>query len=97
MSKYSNEYFRQKVEEVHQGRVKTDETCIYNGCFAQVRVICPEHKYFDIVASKLLNGRGCQKCGRQRTINSKQLNNEKFIKKARAIHGDKFDYSKVDY
>ena len=71
--------------------------CIYNGCFAQVQVKCPEHGYFDIVASKLLNGRGCQKCGRQRTINSKQLNNEKFIKKARAIHGDKFDYSKVNY
>lgn len=60
-------------------------------------VICPEHSYFDIVASKLLSGRGCQKCGRARTINSRQLTNDKFIKKARAVHGDKFDYSMVQY
>jgi very-short-patch-repair endonuclease len=39
-----------------------------------------------------LRGRGCYECS-----GHKLLGNEKFIEKAKNVHGDKYDYSKVNY
>ena len=39
-----------------------------------------------------MRGHGCQECG-----GSKRKTTEKFVKQAKEIHGDKFDYSQVEY
>ena len=39
-----------------------------------------------------MNGDGCPKCAR-----NAQHTTESFIRKAKQIHGDKYDYSKVEY
>lgn len=41
----------------------------------------------------LLNGHGCPKCGKPHSKYTVQ----DFIEKARRVHGDKYDYSKVEY
>jgi len=51
-------------------------------------ITCPKHGNFQRRADSHLKGRGCEKC-----IKDKDL--EKFLKKAKEIHGDKYDYSKV--
>ena len=58
----------------------------------KVCIICPKHGEFLQKPSSHLQGRGCQKCG-----GSSLLTKKEFIKKARKVHGDKYDYSKVEY
>jgi hypothetical protein len=42
-------------------------------------------------------GSGCKQCGLLKVSISKKSNNDKFINNAKLIHGDKYDYSKVEY
>jgi hypothetical protein len=53
---------------------------------------CLKHGFFQQLIYDHLNGHGCNKCG-----GSFKSNTEEFICKARLIHGDKYDYSKVVY
>lgn len=58
-----------------------------------INIICNKHQYtFSQRIIHHLNGHGCPICngGRKRTT-------EMFIIKAKSIHGDRYDYSKVEY
>lgn len=44
-----------------------------------------------------MHGYGCNECGREKTLESHKKSTEEFIAKAKEIHGDKYDYSKVHY
>ncbi len=57
-----------------------------------VKIICPEHGEFWQRAKVHYRGYGCPICG-----GSKRLTNEEFIAKAKLIHENKYDYSKVEY
>lgn len=70
----------------------------YKGIYEDVLIICKKHGAFTISAHKHINSkRGCQKCGRERMARSQSLTTSEFIAKAREIHGNKYDYSKVEY
>ena len=58
----------------------------------KVCIICPIHGEFWQAPSKHLSHCGCPKCG-----NTIKRTKEDFIREARTIHGDKYDYSKVEY
>lgn len=83
--------FIEKAKKIHGDRYDYSKT-VYNGCFENVKIICPEHGEFIQQATIHLQGCGCPMC-----VNNKKYTNEEFIKKAEAIHGDKYDYSKVIY
>ena len=59
----------------------------------KVKIICKKHGPFETYPCTHLKGAGgCKMCsGRQ------DINTEKFIKLSRGIHGNKYDYSKVNY
>lgn len=59
----------------------------------KVKIKCPEHGIFEQTPNKHLNGHGCFKCG----ISNKKLDILEFIEKSKNIHGNKYDYSKVEY
>ena len=63
----------------------------------KVCVICPEHGEFFATPANLLKGRGCPKCAQLKRGATQRLSKNDFITKAREIHGDKYDYSKVKY
>ena len=63
----------------------------------KITVICKVHGPFKQDASGHLCGRGCPKCGDERIAESQRQTVESFIVRARAVHGDKFDYTQVDY
>lgn len=63
----------------------------YINARTKVCIICPEHGEFTILPINHLNGQGCPKCA------GKSMDTELFISKARETHGDKYDYSKVEY
>jgi len=58
----------------------------------KVTIICPEHGEFNQAPAKHLAGDGCPACS-----GHQQLSTKEFIEKARKLHGDKYDYSKVVY
>lgn len=63
----------------------------YTGVNEKVCIICPEHGEFWQTPSNHLQGRGCPKCiGRNRTA-------DELIEEFKKVHGDKYDYSKVDF
>ena len=62
-----------------------------------VKIICPKHGEFYQKPSYHIHGNGCPKCGDERTSNAHRKTKEEFIEKAREVHGDKYDYSKVNY
>ena len=47
--------------------------------------------------SHLRSGRGCKICSKEAKIAKSASTTEEFIAKAKAIHGEKYDYSKVMY
>ena len=63
----------------------------WNGYRRKVTIICPEHGEFEQSPLSHLRTAGCSKCS------GKYLDREYFIDKARVIHGDRYDYSKVDF
>lgn len=65
---------------------------IYENSKTPVEIICPEHGSFMQTPNKHLAGQGCPKC-----CSNYADTKESFIKKARLVHGQLYDYSKVDY
>ena len=64
----------------------------YKRMDVKVKIICPIHGEFEITPDRHLRSKfGCPFCG------LKQGTKESFIQKAKEIHGDKYDYSLVDY
>lgn len=85
---YTKEKFIEKATQVHGGKYDYSKVD-YKGYNEDVCIICPEHGEFWQTPHKHLTTRGCFKCPYNNTTN--------FIEKARKIHGDKYDYSKVNY
>lgn len=57
-----------------------------------VTIICPDHGEFLQRIGPHAHGHGCQEC-----TNSRPITLEEFLKRAKKKHGDKFNYSKVNY
>jgi very-short-patch-repair endonuclease len=55
-------------------------------------IICPIHGDFEQTPNGHLSGRRCTIC-----YSCHKLNTHEFIEKSRKIHGDRYDYSKVEY
>lgn len=69
----------------------------YKGVNVEVDILCPIHGVFKQKPSCHLSGRGCPECGKRKISESLRSTTSKFIESACLIHGDKYDYSKVDY
>ena len=63
----------------------------------KVCIICPEHGEFWQRPNNHLNGRGCPECANESNGERCRSTKEEFIIKARKVHDDKYDYSKVEY
>ena len=94
----TTESFIQKAHEVHESKYDYSKV-EYKGIFEKVCIICPEHgEFWQTPNNHLNNKRGCPKCGVKAVWDKRgRITTESFIQKARNIHGDKYDYSKVEY
>lgn len=68
----------------------------FNKMHDKVCIICPDHGEFWQTPSKHLLGQGCPVC-RYDCNAARALSKEEFIKRAIEIHGDKYDYSEVQF
>lgn len=69
----------------------------YNGKDVPVIIICPEHGEFLQTPHDHLSGNGCPKCGLLKRAQKRRSNTEKFVARAKEIHGDTYDYSETEY
>lgn len=96
----SNEQFIKECKQIYDEKYSYIPT-EYKNSETKVTITCHIHGEFSILPKHFLNGYGCQKCRNKKVVkkvNKKdKLNNETFIIKARDIHGNKYDYSKVNY
>jgi hypothetical protein len=88
----SQDQFIRQAQVTHGGRYLYDKTQ-YATAASMVTITCPRHGDWIQRAGSHLQGNGCAECHRE----SKLLPLDEFIEKAKAIHGDNYDYSKVDY
>jgi len=94
--KLTTEEFIQKAKQVHGD--KYDYSLVdYKGAKIKVKIICPKHGIFEQIPDNHVVGRGCNKCGNINSSNKQSLTIKKFIQKAKQVHGNKYDYSLVDY
>jgi hypothetical protein len=70
----------------------------YSACSAKVTITCPRHGPFQQKAGHHVNsGSGCPSCATLTTAEGKMASTADFIRKAIAVHGDKYDYSGAEY
>lgn len=63
----------------------------------KVEIVCKRHGSFWQRPYEHWKGKGCNKCGVEQRTEKRTFTLEEFIKKAREIHGTRYDYSQVKY
>jgi|688.fasta_scaffold63135_2 very-short-patch-repair endonuclease/predicted RNA-binding Zn-ribbon protein involved in translation (DUF1610 family) len=91
--KYTTERFIQKATEMH-GDKYDYSLANYINSKIPMKIICKEHGIFETTAQSHIrkNPAGCPKCS-----HTSKNDTEGFIKKSKEVHGNKYDYSLVDY
>jgi len=80
--------FLTKSKEVHGDRYDYSKV-EYVSAFKKVTIICPVHGEFNQIPNNHRKGMGCNKCGR------KIVDLKTVLERFRKVHGDTYDYSKV--
>jgi len=95
-TRYTKEDFIRVATEKHNN--KYDYSLVdYVNSQGKIKIICPVHGVFEQKANNHMNGLGCRLCANEENAKRQTKSAEEFIKKAREVHGDKYDYSKVVY
>jgi ribosomal protein L36 len=82
--------FIEQSNKIHNNKYDYSKTK-YVDSRIEVIIICPEHGEFKQKPRNHLPGHGCPKCA------GKNQTTKEFIKKAKKIHGNRYDYSKTEY
>ena len=85
------ELFISKANNIHKNRYDYSKVNYINAK-TKITIICREHGEFQQTPSNHLCNYNCQKCA-----NNYKLDTRSFIEKAKVIHNNKYDYSKVNY
>ncbi len=89
--KLTTEEFIEKAIAVHVDRY--DYSLVdYGGNQIKIKIVCKKHGIFEQRPADHLFGQGCDVCG-----GTHKLTTEQFIEMAITVHGDKYDYSLVEY
>lgn len=83
--------FITKAKKIHNDKYDYSKVNYINAK-TKIIIICKYHGEFEQTPSNHLSNFNCQKCA-----NNLKLNTTMFIEKAKQIHGDKYDYTKVNY
>jgi very-short-patch-repair endonuclease/phage FluMu protein Com len=92
----SLESFIERAVKTHGDRYAYSDVK-YENRHKKIDIICKEHGKFSQTPSDHIEGSGCPKCGILDRIKIKTFSLSEFIKRAKDVHGDIYDYSKVKY
>lgn len=93
---FNLEKFIEKCSVIHENKYDYSQS-IYTGSKNKIKIICPIHGEFEQTANEHLRGRGCKKCGINNHSQKMMLDKTMIIQRAKDVHGDIYDYSKVEY
>lgn len=99
VAKYTREGFIEKANIINDNKYDYSEVNYING-YTKVIIICPTKnhgKFLQRPQSHLTVAEHCPVCRNNKSSTTKAMTNEEFIEKAKLIHQDKYDYSKVEY
>ena len=91
MKKLTTEQFINKSKEKHGDKYDYSLVEYINGKI-KVKIICKKHGIFEQTPCKHLIGDGCSSCS-----GNKKMTTLEFIEKSKKIHGNKYNYSLVEY
>ena len=94
--RYNNKIFIEKACQTH-GDIYDYSITIYEKSDKKISIICKEHGVFTQTPSHHLNGQGCKICGFIKIKEKATLTEREFIEKAKKVHGEKFDYTEINY
>lgn len=94
------EEFIERANKIHGiGRYDYSKVVYINNT-TDIIIICHNHETpyeFPQTPSHHLLGNGCKLCGIKNRASKRRMTLKEFIEQSRKIHGDKYDYSKVNY
>ena len=92
MRRLTQEEFIEKAKQVHGNKYDYSKS-VYKNRRTKVCIICPEHgEFWQFPDNHVLNKNNCPYCAKK-----KKKTTDEFISDAKKIHGNRYDYSKVDY
>ena len=94
--KLTNQEFIEKANLIHNNKYDYSKVKYVNNN-TKVCIICPKHGEFWQTPHHHLNGHGCSKCRNENNGDRRRHNTEDFIRKSKSIHGEKYNYDKVNY
>ena len=65
----------------------------YSNSYTHVKIVCPVHGEFEMTPAHHMEGSGCRDCFEDR----RRSTTEEFIRDAREVHGETYDYSEFIY
>jgi very-short-patch-repair endonuclease len=92
VKKLTTEEFIERAKKVHGSRYDYSKVNYINST-TKVCIICSEHgEFYNTPGNHIFQKQGCSSC-----YGNKKATTEEFIEKAKKVHGNKYDYSKVNY
>ena len=88
----TTEEFIERAKIIHDNKYDYSKTEYKNNTH-KVCIICPIHGEFWQTPAAHLRGQKCPKCAHRST----KYTTEEWVEEAKKVHGDKYDYSKVEY
>ena len=88
--------FVDKARKVHGDKYDYSSS-IYVNNSTKINIVCRKHGFFTQLPSSHLMGNGCPKCANEERGKNKSSSKDNFIQKAKKVHNNKYDYSKVNY
>jgi predicted nucleic acid-binding Zn-ribbon protein len=89
--KYTKKDIIEKFNKKHKHKYNYNYFNVYKGVTSYIKIICPEHGLFEQKIDVHFRS-GCPKCDK-----SYKKNISQFIKKAKIVHNNKYDYSISEY
>jgi hypothetical protein len=97
MRALTQDEFLEKAIKVH-GEEKYDYfSSIYTNNRATIIVMCKKHGSFNIQADSFMRGSGCRDCSYEYRGINRRSSKEEILKKFDETHGNKYDYSLMEY
>ena len=96
-SKVNSDEYVKRCNDKFNCKFTYDMSEFVNLC-SKIKITCPEHGEFTQIAYTHLNSKcGCPKCSNKNMSVNQTKSTDSFIKKAIIVHGNKYDYTKVNY
>jgi hypothetical protein len=92
----TRDWFIQKAINTHGDKYIYDDVD-YQGDRVKVKIGCRSHGIFEQTPNNHFTGQGCPVCKYEKIASLLKNDRESFINNSLAIHGERFDYSLVDY